>query len=294
MDVVNPVADDADANMGLKARYTFTKESNTVDMIGAIHSDIFFQDRLILNGVNRRLKLNRAKNYFCLVSSAAAPYFKVVITEAILYVRKVKVASSIFLGHAAALKQTTAKYPIRRVDCKVLSIPGGFSSFTPDNLFLGHIPKRLVLVLVDTEALNGTYGSNPFNFKHHNLNQVGVYVDGEQIPRKPLFLKFDEAGGQNIIAGLHSLFSGTGKLSQDAGNQINRSDYGSGYTAFCFDLSPDHCSGDHFELIKQGNLRVELQFGQALVNTVNLIIYAEFQNVIEIDVSRNILYDYTN
>ena len=202
MDVVNPVADDADANMGLKARYTFTKESNTVDMIGPIHSDIFFQDRLILNGVNLRLKLNRAKNSFCLVSSAAGPNFKVVITEAILYVKKVKVASSISLGHAAALKQTTAKYPIRRVDCKVLSIPGGFSSFTPDNLFLDHIPKRLVLVLVDREAFNGTYGSNPFNFKHHNLNQVGVYVDGEQIPRKPLFLKFDEAGGQNIIAGL--------------------------------------------------------------------------------------------
>ena len=198
------------------------------------------------------------------------------------------------LGHALALKQTTAKYPIRRVDCKVLTIPTGFSSFTPDNLFLGRIPKRLVLVLVDTEAFNGTYTSNPYNFKHHNLTQVGVYVDGEQIPRKPLFLKFSEAGGQNFIAGFQSLFSGTGKLSQDAGNQINRSDYSSGYTAFCFDLSPDHCLGDHFELTKQGNLRTELHFGQTLANTVNLIIYAEFQNVIEIDASRNVLYDYTN
>ena len=203
-------------------------------------------------------------------------------------------ASAIILGHAAALKHTTAKYPIRRVDCKVLSIPRGFSSFTPDNLFLGHIPKRLVLVLVDTEAYNGTYASNPFNFKHHNLTQVGVYVDGEQIPRKPLFLKFDEASGQNFIAGFQSLFSGSGKLFQDTGNQIRRSDYGAGYTALCFDLSPDHCPGDHFELIKQGNLRVELHFGQALANTVNLIIYAEFQNVIEIDASRNVLSDYTN
>ena len=224
------------------------------------------------------------------MSSAAAPDFKAVITEAIIYVRKVKVASAIILGHAAA----TAKYPIQRVDCKVLSIPRGFSSFTPFNLFLGHIPKRLVLVLVDTEAYNGTYASNPFNFKHHNLTQVGVYVDGEQIPRKPLFLKFDEAGAQNFIAGFQSLFSGSGKLSQDTGNQISRSDYGAGYTVLCFDLSPDHCSGDHFELIKQGNLRVELHFGKALANTVNLIIYAEFQNVIEIDASRNVLGDYTN
>ena len=246
MDVVNPVADDEDANMGLKARYAFTKQSQTVDMLGPIHNDIFFQDRLILNGVNLRIKLNRAKNSFCLLSSAAGADFKVVITQAILYVRKVKVGSSIILGHAAALRQTPAKYPIRRVDCKVLSIPGGFSTFTPDNLFFGHIPERLVLVLVDTEAFNGTYNTNPFNIKHHNLTQVGVYVDGGKVPRKPLFLKFDEAGGQKFTAGYQSLFSGTGKLSQDTGNQINRSDYGSGYTAFCFDLSPDHCPGEYW------------------------------------------------
>ena len=41
MDVVNPVEDDAEANKGLKARYEFTKESHTVDIIGPIHSDIF-------------------------------------------------------------------------------------------------------------------------------------------------------------------------------------------------------------------------------------------------------------
>ena len=141
MDAVNPVADDADANTGLKVRYALTKQSGTLDMIDPTHSDIFFQDRLILNGVNLKLKLNRAKNSFCLVSSAGGANHKVVITEDFLYARKVQVAPSIALGHAGALKQVTAKYPIRRVDCKVISIPGGFSSFTPDNLFPGSYPK---------------------------------------------------------------------------------------------------------------------------------------------------------
>ena len=133
MDTVNPLAEDGNANLGLKARFAFTKSSNIVDMMGAIHSDVFFQERLLLNGVNLRIKLNRAKNSFCLLSSATTPNFKVTITEAILYVRKVKVASSITLGHAAALRHTTAKYPLRRVDCKVLTIPRGFSSFNLDN-----------------------------------------------------------------------------------------------------------------------------------------------------------------
>ena len=157
------------------------------------HSDISFLDRLLLNGLNLRIKLKRAKNVFCLVYSAAGANFKVVITEAILFVRRVKVASSIILGHAAGLKHSSAKYPIRRIDCKVLSIPRGFSSFNPDIIFLGHIPKRMALGLMDTDAYNGSYCINPFYFQQHNLinSKVGIYVDGEQIPRKHLFLNFD-------------------------------------------------------------------------------------------------------
>ena len=63
-------------------------------------------------------------------------------------------------------------------------------------------------------------------------------------------MNFDAAGGQNVIAGYRSLFSGIGKLSQDTGNQINESDYGSGYTLFAFYFTPGHCPGDHFWLIK--------------------------------------------
>ena len=129
-----------------------------------------------------------------------------------MFVRRVKVASSIILGHAAGLKHSSAKCPIRRIDCKVLSIPRGFSGFNPDNIFLGQIPKHIVLGLVDTEAYNGSYRTNTFYFKHYNLTQVGVYVDGEQILRKPLFLNFDAAGGQNVISGFQSLNSGIGKL----------------------------------------------------------------------------------
>ena len=53
MDVANPlIAAPADSNLGLKKRASFTSENRTVDMIGRIHSDIFFQQRHILNEVN--------------------------------------------------------------------------------------------------------------------------------------------------------------------------------------------------------------------------------------------------
>ena len=118
--------------------------------------------------------------------------------------------------------------------------------------------------------LNSLGPIQPFD----NLTQVGVNVDEDQISRKPLFLKFDVVGGQNCIAGFQSLFLGTGALSQDAGSQIKRSDYGAGYTAFCFVLSRDHHSAYHFEPIKQSNLWIELPFARPLSNTVKVIAYA--------------------
>jgi hypothetical protein len=38
-----------------------------------------------------------------------------------------------------------------------------------------------------------------------------------------------------------------------------------------------------FQLIKQGNLRVEIHFAEAMAGTINVVLYAEFDNVIEID-----------
>ena len=55
MDVVDPSA--TSPNQGLKTRYSFIKESATVELIGPLHVDLFYQDRLLLNGVSIRVRL---------------------------------------------------------------------------------------------------------------------------------------------------------------------------------------------------------------------------------------------
>ncbi|GFT65516.1 uncharacterized protein F54H12.2 [Trichonephila clavipes] len=111
-----------DSDDGLKKRTEFFKESATVDMIYCIHSDLFHQDRLLLNLEELKIKLIRSNPEFCLQGSEG---FKVVLDPISLFIRKVRVNPGIILGHAKALEKTSAKYPISRVLCKVYSIPKG-------------------------------------------------------------------------------------------------------------------------------------------------------------------------
>ena len=288
MDVVDPSA--TSPNQGLKTRYSFIKESATVELIGPLHVDLFYQDRLLLNGVSIRVRLNRSKNSFSLLSGIDGASYKVTLSHASLFVRKVKLYSDTFLAHAAALEHAPALYPMRRIECKALSIPQGNMSFSPDDVFLGQIPKRIILGLVENSAFNGAYNKNPFNFKHFKATQVGVLVNGESVPMKALQLNFDQ---KQYMTGYMSLFTGTGMLYHDQGNEITRSDYPNGYTLYAFDLSPDLAAGPHVSSTKQGNLRLSFQFAEGLPSTVNCIIYAEFDAHIEIDANRNVTYNWS-
>lgn len=287
--IVNPTAENG--NEGLFQRYEHVKKSKTLDMIGNLHCDLFYQNRLLLNLVDVKIKLNRSKPDFCLVSSSVAPNYRVLIEHASIFVRKVKVSPGVSIGHAKALEKSSAKYPIDRILCKVYSISQGSMSFGQDNVFLGQMPQRIVIACVDNDAFNGTYKTNPFEFKHYDANFVAVYVDGHPVPIKPLEPNF--ATG-NIIRSYFSLFQGTGKLGQDRGINIDRHEFVKGYTLYAFDLTPDLCDGGHMNLIHQGNLRVEIKFSKALEKTISVLIYAEFQNIIEITKSRSILCDFAN
>ena len=142
---------------------------------------------------------------------------------------------------------------------------------------------------VDNDAYNGNYHKNPFNFKHYDINFVALNVHGRQIPGKPLQPNFEKGV---YVKSYQSLYTALNKFGQDEGNQISRNDYAQGYTLFAFNITPDLDSDDHFTPVRSGPLRLELHFAKPLPNTINVIILVEFKNTIEVNKSRNILFDY--
>lgn len=275
-------------NSGFSKRARATTRSKSIELLGPLFGDIFNQPKLILNGLDLKIKLCRNKDAFCLMS-AEPDQFKVQILQASLYVKRVQVSPAVRIGHSQALLTSPAKYALDRAGLKVYSIPTGTRITNHENLFLGQIPKTVILGFVDNEAFSGSYQRNPLCFHHYNINHAALYLDGQQIPARPFQPNFDaDLAIREYVALVHI----AGKQKADSGLSIDREEFMNGYTLFAFDLSPDQEPGGHFSLIKTGNLRAEIRFAEPTPHTVNMVVYALNSNILEINNRREVLYDY--
>ena len=280
---------DPDENEGFRARQELVAQGRGVDMMGRLHCDVFHQERYLLNGVDVKIRLIPSKNTFNLMSAADA--FKSTITHASLFVRKVRLNPAVTLAHAKALEKGAAKYPLKRVVVKTFSVPTGNVGAVQDNLFLSQTPNRLVIGLVDSGAFNGENPRNPFNFATHNLSFLSLYLDGKQVPSKPL--QPDFANGQ-YVRSFFNLMVATGLANQDTGSNIDREDFARGFGLYSVDLTPSLLDDSQlFELVKSGALRMELKFTQPLQRSVTVVVWAEMDSVIEIDRTRQVLTDFS-
>ena len=290
-------------NQGFAKRHQFIKNGNRFVLSGPIFSDIFMTDRLLLNMMDLKVVLNRSSDAFSLMDMndpAIEP--KVLLSDVVLKVRKVKVDQSVSDGVERMLKQTPALYPIRRVECKILTTPANLPNVRQDNIFSGIIPNSFVVGLVHVDASTGEYGKNPYNFQHFGVTSVSLTANGQEIPFKLLTLKYPKDPDGKIDPAkdteldfdeaYNTLFSGTGKIYSNAGLDITREDYPGGYALYAFDLTPDMCkSADYFNTVQRGSLTLALTFGDSKDHAIGMVCYGDFENIIRIDAERNAIYD---
>lgn len=278
-------------NPGGEMRKELVQGSKTFEMYGPLHVDFFFQPKYLVSNVPMRIKITRNNPDFYMVNGTGIPC-KLKIMECVLYIRRVQVAPSIELAHAKSMMSgKNAIYPIQRADIEVTSVPAMQQTVTRDNLFMTRLPKKLIIGMVKNSVFNGIQSEHPYNFEHFNIQSIEVSVDGENVCGTPLVMDFAD---QNYMRAYDGMFVAMNKAYSDAGTDLTYQDFKNGYTLFCFDLTADGCgnTGQHFELAKQGNLRVKIHFKQPLQETINIICYGEFESILEITQNREVLLDY--
>lgn len=290
-DSTGAVITDASAgNNGLFLRSEYIKGSKILELQGPIYHSLFTIKRYLLNQVDVKLKLYRSSPAFCLSAGDASPNYKIKIIDIYLLAKKVRVNPALIVAHAELLKNSTAKYPFDRVECRSQSLAAGSTMFTWDNLFQGQKPNKVVVAFVKSKALSGDYKSNPFHFLNCNIQSICLYVDGVPVWGSPLKLNFDASEGQSFMRAYTNMFLTNGQWGKNSGLDINREDFAKSSTLFSFQLEPNFLDDNTFlSLVKTGNVRLEVQFKTSLTDTTSCIVHSSSPAFFQINSQRDII-----
>jgi hypothetical protein len=263
------------------------------ELFGKLNFDLAFQGRALLGGLRLKFKLvpNPAEFYIMCSDEKITP--KVEFIEIALNITRAKVDNEVVEAHLKALEITPARYPITRLDVKTTTINAGTLNTTLENVINGQLPRRCFIGFVSNEAFNGSLKKNPFYFYHYDLNYLVCYLDGVQYPRQAFQPDFKN--------GLYAreyveFYRALNQMLTDCHLMITRENYINGYTLFGFNFSPDMSDGcgmnGYISEGKSGALRIEVHFRKPLPETINVMIFSEFDNLLMIPEDRNAIVDY--
>ena len=269
-------------------------EGVSIELMGKLHLDLAFQPKALLGGTTVKLTLVPNDPAFYLWTSDSTIVPEVVFESTSLYVHRSKVNFPIVEGHNLGLSKQTAKYPICRSNVKAFTISTGTQNASIDNAISGQLPRRIFVAMVPNDAFTGVLTKNPFEFKHYNLNYIVAYIDGMQYPSKPYQPDFKN---KIYVREYLGLFESLNQLSTDSVLSLTKEQWGTkGNTLFGFNFSPDTADDcnkvGYVSPIKRGTLRIDLRFASALTETINVLVFCEYDNLVEIDITRNAITDY--
>ena len=288
---VDKTGADLSKNSGAVARWLRTRFSSAFESYGPVHSEFLSQCKLLPGDVELSIRLTRADPRFSLMAADATKRPTISIDTAILYVCHKRVSDSIRLAHKLTLqKDITIKYPVRRIQMKFFTRGMQRSDLTEPNLINGTLPRRIIIGLVDSSAFNGDFKKSALNFQHFNMTSVVLRKNGQAVPFQEIEMDFER---KCSLQGYLTLLEGTGNLFRNNhGLHIQPfSDFSQGYALLAFDLTPDHSSSSTFQLIKQGNISLDIKLEKPSPVGITIVCYCEYDAVIEIQKDGTVTYE---
>ena len=149
------------------------------------------------------------------------------------------------------------------------------------NIISGHqLPDQIIICMVDQSSYSGNIAKNPFNFKHLDISEASLVVNGVHEPTEPH--KIDITKGDYV--NLYSDFlrnTGIGNEDRDCG--ISEVDFTSGTFLLVFDRSKEKCNRFHRHPPDTGTIDINIKSRTNLPCTITVIVYATYSSEIIID-----------
>ncbi|XP_078364067.1 uncharacterized protein F54H12.2-like [Oculina patagonica] len=189
-------------------------------------------------------------------------------------------------------KRQLASYPVVRSEIRVFSHPANILEFDEGNLFHGKVPDRLIVGLLHNKAFNGTVDYHPFAFQKFGVKSIRQSVRREEYPYETLELNYNN--GDKDLAGYFRFLQASGAWGKKQPSMIAFSEWGhrKNCTLFMFDnVANGLADSPNLNPRQEGDVRIIIQFGAPTDHVINVVMYAEFENTLEVDPNGAVLYD---
>lgn len=274
-----------DASEGAKKRYDITKCSHLFETIGTIHHELFQQDKFLPNNTEVRIVLHRADPAFALLSQSdtdAEQNFAISLQTAELKVPHCELASHVLEALTKQVQIRPYLYDVMRGRVKWFTRGTGRSDLSEENLITGVIPRRVIVGFVHASAFSGSYEHSPFKFETNNISSVVLRVDGATIPFQSIEVDYSSTT-HCFMQGYLSLLQGMGLFYRDKGVNITPDMYKDGYALYVFDISPDSASCRSLNLVREGNISLDIKCHTNTTHGLTIVVYYEVDDILELD-----------
>ena len=280
---------DDDGNKGHTKRLAMVNNSVAYELFGPLFTPITRQERYLISQTDVRFKLTRASPTFACMSFDGTA-LRIDIEKCSLFVRRVGVSPSVIEGHTVGLSKQNAIYPIPNYQLISHIITKGQLEAMKDNLFIAEAPKLMLVGLVDHAAFNGDYKKNPYNFQNFDLTKLVLYRNGEIVHGNPIEPNYKT---KQYTGAYTNTMSALKFFNTDDSNGITYEEFKDGYNIYAFDLTADNnVNSSYRNGSPDKGLRLELKFGTALPENVNLIIFGVFDSHFEVTKLQNVIVDH--
>ena len=146
---------------------TYKYYGDDVTYLARLQHDLVSCDVPLIPGIEVLIELSLNKNEFLVkCPSTDTEKYQLKVKELFLHVPIGILSASLYSSLEASLRNTPVLMHYTRTVVNVLEIPTNSLNFTAETIFSRtQIPSKIVIGFVDTEAFNGSYSKNGFNFR---------------------------------------------------------------------------------------------------------------------------------
>lgn len=277
---------------GFEARKALFTNGKIAEFIAKIDADPFNIEKYFINNVEIEIEIHPHDTKFLLLAPNVPQGTNVTLElkHAKLYVMYHDLTDGLSLSLAKRIEREPVKYDVRRSELKSIYLEPGRNEINA-NLFLDQIPRKIVIAMVDRDDFDGNRGTSPFNFKHNHLREIRIDWNGMSNPNVAYDLDFEN---YSFARPYFDMQQSCGYAFSPLSNGITMKMFRAGWTILVFNLTTNLEDEKCFELIRQGTTSLHARFSQAIpAGGVNMLIYAEFDQLMMIDKNRTVTTDLT-